>query len=337
MANPSLEHLTSGIKQLIAEGEIEQAIEQLKNYLHSTLPQSYNDVLLQASRYSRLLRSERTGLITREQFEVDQTKISRSLLALLDELPRKIDRKLSPLGVDIPLIAKAESIPKGITPEKILGINNLKQISWIERGVQVSKSVCRILTPDGVGTGFLVGSQTIMTNNHVIPTADVAATTVIEFDYQQDGSGKLLPAFRYPLEAERFHTSEALDYTFVDVKAEAGKPPLETWGVLELNPNADPIPLEHVTIVQHPNGGLKQIVLTSNWVVDIKSPVLHYTTDTMAGSSGSPVFNDSWHVVAIHHAAVAAEDQTRHQYVNEGILMSAIKLSAGGFWPSQRG
>ena len=28
----------------------------------------------------------------------------------------------------------------------------------------------------------------------------------------------------------------------------------------------------------------------------------HYSTDTEAGSSGSPVFNDQWEVVALHHS-----------------------------------
>jgi endonuclease G len=54
----------------------------------------------------------------------------------------------------------------------------------------------------------------------------------------------------------------------------------------------------------------------------------------MPGSSGSPVFNDSWHVIAIHHAAVRAADDSQHRYVNEGILMSAIKPDAGRIWPS---
>lgn len=335
MAAPSLEHLVKEIRRLIADGETGQAIEQLKNYLHSNVPDLYNEVVIQASRYNRLRRSERVGTITGEQFEVGQNKIAKSLLDLIDELPARVARELSPLGVDVALMSKAEAIPQGITPEKILGINNLKQISWVERGVQVSRSVCRILTPDGLGTGFLVSPETIMTNNHVIPDSEVAANSVIEFDYQQDGSGKLLPTFRYRLDPERFHTSAEFDYTLVGVRPEPGKPPLETWGQLQLNPNADPVPSEHVVIVQHPNGGLKQIVLTSNWVLATKPPVLHYITDTMAGSSGSPVFNDSWHVVAIHHASVPAQDNSKHQHVNEGILMSAIKPDAGDLWPGQ--
>lgn len=338
MAAPSLEHLVGEIRRLIADDEIEQALEQLKNYLHSNAPDLYNEVVIHASRYNRLRRSERAGTVTREQFEVDRTRLAKSLLELVDELPARVERKLSPLGVGVPLMSAVEAIPKEITPEKILGINNLKQISWIERGVEVARSVCRILTPDGLGTGFLAGPDMIMTNNHVIGDPAAAADSVIEFDYQQDRTGQLLPTSRYRLDPARFRTSSALDYTLVGVKPEAGKAPLTTWGALHLNPNADPLRGEHVVIVQHPNGGLKQIVLTSNWVLAPKPPVLHYTTDTMPGSSGSPVFNDSWHVVAIHHSAVpAAGGGSKYQYVNEGILMSAIKPDAGDMWPGGQG
>ncbi len=333
MAAHSLEHLIKEIRRLIEDDDTERAIEELKNYLHSNVPDLYNELLAQAARRRRLLRDERAGTITREQSEVEKMKLGRALLGLLDELPKKVERKLTPVGRGVPLISEAVAIPQEINPERILGINNLKQISWIERGVQVCKSVCRILTPDGLGTGFIVGAGMVMTNNHVIPSAAVAAESEIEFDYQQDGAGQLLPTYRYGLDPVEFHTSVALDYTLVRVRPESGKPPLETWGRLHLNPHADPRPSEHVSIVQHPNGGLKQIVLTSNWVIDKKPPVLQYTTDTMGGSSGSPVFNDSWHVVALHHAAVPMANKGVQRYINEGILMSAIKPDAGDLWP----
>ena len=335
MGRPSLAYLTNRIQQLIADGQIEEGIEQLKNYLHSNVPALYDEIIVQASRYRRLLRSERGGMLTTEQFNVEQNKVARAILALLDEIPSRVDQKLVPLdGIQIPLIKQPEHVTKGVSPEKILGLNNLKQISWIERGVEVSRSVCRILTPNGLGTGFLVGPELVMTNNHVLADDTMAADSQVEFNYQQDSSGKLFAAVRYRLDPARFHTNADLDYTLVGVKADSNKPALQTWGQLQLNPDADPVPDEHVCIIQHPNGGLKQIVLTSNWVVATETPVVHYTTDTMPGSSGSPVFNDTWHVVALHHASVPT-DETQLHYVNEGILMSAIKLDAGSLWPQQ--
>lgn len=158
---------------------------------------------------------------------------------------------------------------------------------------------------------------------------------MIEFNYQQDFQGNLLSTCRYRLDPKRFHTSQPLDYTIAGVLPNPDKPSLESWGVLSLNPNADPVSGEHVVIIQHPNGGLKQIVLTANQVVSLWEHRLHYTTDTMPGSSGSPVFNDSWQVIAIHHAGGELQTNAKgdKRFLNEGILMSAIKPDAGNFWP----
>jgi hypothetical protein len=55
----------------------------------------------------------------------------------------------------------------------------------------------------------------------------------------------------------------------------------------------------------------------------------------MPGSSGSPVFNDLWQVIAIHHSGgdlqVNAKGDKR--FVNEGVLMSVIREDAEDLWP----
>ncbi|RWK46883.1 MAG: peptidase, partial [Mesorhizobium sp.] len=53
-------------------------------------------------------------------------------------------------------------------------------------------------------------------------------------------------------------------------------------------------------------------------------------TDTEPGSSGAPVFNDQWQVLALHHKAVPAPERTGKKTVapvwiaNEGVRISAI-------------
>ena len=71
-------------------------------------------------------------------------------------------------------------------PEVEIDIRYLfvKQISWIERGLKISSSVCRILTPNGLGTGFLISPDLLMTNNHVIPNSTSASQSKAEFNYQ---------------------------------------------------------------------------------------------------------------------------------------------------------
>ena len=56
-----------------------------------------------------------------------------------------------------------------------------------------------------------------------------------------------------------------------------------------------------VNIVEHPNGWIKKLVVRENRLVARLDQVLHYEADTEPGSSGSPVFNDGWEVIALHH------------------------------------
>ena len=54
---------------------------------------------------------------------------------------------------------------------------------------------------------------------------------------------------------------------------------------------------------------MKQIVIRNNRLVDLPDdpamkPFFHYEADTERGSSGSPVFNDQWEIVALHHSGV---------------------------------
>ncbi|HEX4610577.1 MAG TPA: trypsin-like peptidase domain-containing protein, partial [Urbifossiella sp.] len=225
--------------------------------------------------------------------------------------------------------------------EAVNGINNLKSITWLETAVRVSRSVCRVLVTSakgsGYGSGFLIAPDRVMTNNHVIGSKKDARAARIEFNYRLALGGVGDPTVRYELDpAAFFHTSpeDELDYTVVAVRPTPGQPPPEAWGVLTLNADAVPVPRDLVPVIQHPNAQVQQVALTSSVVVRVKPPYLHYTTDTMPGSSGSPVFNDLWQVVAIHHAAgpVVGKVET-----NEGVLMSAIRPHLGAHWPAPPG
>ena len=95
-----------------------------------------------------------------------------------------------------------------------------------------------------------------------------------------------------------------------------------------------------MTIVQHPGGEKKQIALRENRIVDVLDAFLHYEADTEPGSSGSPVFDDGWEVVALHHASVRAPDQAElGGFLNEGIRASGLRefITAQSFSAEREG
>ena len=79
----------------------------------------------------------------------------------------------------------------------------------------------------------------------------------------------------------------------------------------------------HVNIIQHPQGRRKEIAVQQNRIDRIFGDVVRYTTDTEPGSSGSPVFNNAWDLLAIHHAG--GDRQPDGTWINnEGIRMDRV-------------
>lgn len=210
--------------------------------------------------------------------------------------------------------------------EKIIGENTLRPIAFLQRGLEVARSVAYIDVQDGgkrwSGTGFLVAKDLLLTNNHVLPSADVSANSVFRFNYEDDFQGKAQPVEEYRAKAKGiFQTNEALDYTLVQLEGEPG----EKWGGLPLKPS-NIRPKERVNIIQHPAGRPKEISLQNNFVEYIGGNVMQYVTSTLNGSSGSPVLTDGWEVVAIHHAGGNIPEPTtdKSYFRNEGILIGRI-------------
>jgi V8-like Glu-specific endopeptidase len=220
--------------------------------------------------------------------------------------------------------------------EQIIGISSLKNIIWLQIGLKAAQNVCRLLLDNGgLGTGFLVSRGLLLTNNHVLPTPQSAQNAIAEFNYQLDFKGVMKPTTRYQLDETQYKTNTALDYTLVHLKPDPAKKSLDEWGYSQVNTQADPIPGEHVSIIQHPGGEPKQIAMTDNYVKSISKPFIRYTTDTRPGSSGAPVYNDAWQVIALHHRSIDTFSAItgRTEKSNEGILLSQIRQDAGHFWP----
>jgi len=216
---------------------------------------------------------------------------------------------------------RGQDTPESVL-EKIIGENTLRPISFLQRGVEVSRSVALLDVGKWVATGFMISANLLLTNNHVLPNKDLLPQTNIRFNYQLNFAGAAEKTQDYKLETEGvFHTQRALDYTVVEVKDAPGN----DWAVSILSKEI-PVAQSRVNIIQHPAGQPKQISFQNNFVEYADSTKVQYLTSTTNGSSGSPVFNDRWEVVALHHAGgMLVEPGTKQSYFrNEGITIAAI-------------
>lgn len=220
------------------------------------------------------------------------------------------------------------------------GTNDFQPAAFLPDGARARRAVARTLleTPgeSRTATGFMIGAGLFLTNQHVVQNATEAAQTQLLFDDELDEGGELRPTTVFALDPDTlFMASDEmqLDYALIAVGARVrGTGVLADFGVCPLSPTPDRHQLGiNANIVQHPEGRKKVVVLRNNLVVarDDNDGRLFYETDTLEGSSGSPVFNDLWDVVALHHYGEASEDVvlaggTKTRSVNEGIRISSI-------------
>ncbi|MFF3378463.1 trypsin-like serine peptidase [Streptomyces sp. NPDC002680] len=236
--------------------------------------------------------------------------------ALAARAERILDRGgLSPSAVVSALHAEAMDMPEA--NERIINLSNeLQAWSFLPRGVRVGSTVARItLRRNGRelphGTGFLVSPRLLMTNHHVLPDKEFARQCFPEFNAQAGVDNTPEAAVRREFDPDRFFTAdEHLDFALVAIASDAdGRPPGDDFGWNSLSVRVGNLTIgERVNIIGHPNGRLKEIALRDNTLLVRLDEFLHYMTDTEPGNSGSPVYNDQWEVVALHHRGVPKTD-----------------------------
>lgn len=269
--------------------------------------------------------------------------------AILDaDTPERVRQRLQHVaraiveteGVGLP-VSGPPSGPAVTVIERILGKNDLMSVRYFELGVRVARSVGRIhvRTPkgSGFGTGFLVSPQLVLTNNHVLEDAAIAGASRIEFDFQENADGKLRSSIFMNFDpAAFFVTDKRLDFSLVALGGDAR-------GVAKLGFNGlsaeegKVIVGEYVSIIQHPSGERKQLAVRENQIVDVLDDFLHYKTDTSPGSSGSPVFNDQWEVVALHHSGIPKKDASGRILTRDGKVWTSAMGEQAIHWIANEG
>lgn len=306
------------IRQLLAEDDLESAIPQILQLARGTGDRFHDEAVLLSGRVRGWERRKRTGSEPPETVKADRVGLIASAMALLAELGRS--RTAVPGSA-----SRVEVGQVDIQLERLYGLAPLRDIAWLRRGLTMARAVCRIIAPSWKGTGFLATGGWLITNHHVLPTEEIARASECEFNYEEDLDGRMLDAKRYRLDPATHRADENLDLARIKI-VDREDAPLSSWGELSFERSTPPKAGDHVAIIQHPDGGPKKIALGGNQIVNLFDHRLQYMTDTMPGSSGAPVFNDRWCVVAVHHAGgnLARSSKGDRIYANEGILIEKL-------------
>jgi endonuclease G, mitochondrial len=266
-----------------------------------------------------------------EQGGIARVDAPERIAARIDRLARYYPdvRPISPPA----LIAEdpAALAAAGAVLERVIGTEDFVGVRYLAAGARAARAVGRVNIRDqrgrvvGYGTGSLVSTQLLLTNHHVLPDKATAGFSVVEFDYEDGQDGRPLAPVVFDLDPKRlFVADQRLDYALVAIGAAAAE--LARFGYTRLiEAEGKAIVGDFATIIQHPRGEKKQVALRDNRIVDVFDQFMHYEADTEPGSSGSPVFNDQWEIVALHHASVPAPDAAEvGTFVNEGIRVSRL-------------
>lgn len=225
-------------------------------------------------------------------------------------------------------------------------------VATVRHVLRICESVGCVSSDIGrrIGTGFLIergklwgdGSteRVFVTNAHVISDCAVPGSIApkkVRIQFEMD-SGHTAPQPEYRVREVLYCTpprgsfvpnypGKELDLCVVALDRQPAGEGLElNLAMPSLGPHTK------VYVVGHPLGHGLQISLHDSLLLayDGIPRLIHYRTPTEPGSSGSPVFNEDWEVIGVHHAGTSAArkfDQPGTYAANEGIALAALCLA----------
>lgn len=169
----------------------------------------------------------------------------------------------------------------------------------------------------GIGTGFLVGPDLLMTNWHVLRNLRAVGTKWrASFDFSSDESGKEVEGRAYDIDEEGvLHESDVskLDFSLLKLSGRAGDDVLDPASGVKrgaLRPVTKQLHVNQLLfILQHPNAERLKLGVGMVSGVERAPARISHTANTLPGSSGAPCFNLDWELVALHHAERSGQNR----------------------------
>ncbi|MEV2214146.1 trypsin-like peptidase domain-containing protein [Streptomyces sp. NPDC050997] len=212
---------------------------------------------------------------------------------------------------------------------QIFRANTLQDVAFLRRGTELASAVCRlrVTAHDGAryhGTAFRIGEGLLLTNHHVLYDGEGRGPVAVEawFGYEADLNGRIREHLVVPCEPGSVAGDAELDWAVIRAAA-----PLPDDAVRVPLPDSTSVALDdRVYIIQHPHGEVKKLAARHNVVRHVDDVVIQYWTDTERGSSGSPVFDEHWRLVAVHRrwrriGQLGGADEFR----NEGVRIERVR------------
>ncbi|MCX4239756.1 trypsin-like serine peptidase [Paraliomyxa miuraensis] len=217
-------------------------------------------------------------------------------------------------------------------PERIILRDDMVEFVWLMRAVEAARSIAWLSVPryfdgakvagEAMGTGLLLDPCHVLTCLHVLQAREPGEAKPKAEDLERQVKAARV-AFGY-LSGPRPSVTmgvpgltafnQSLDYAVIELETAVDHPvpPLFLGELPSVSADATFL----VNILQHPGGGAKRLAMRNNAVARIDDERIAYWTDTDYGSSGAPVFDDEWRVIALHRAY---EERSGLQYLGRSV------------------
>ena len=310
MAEFLISTLRQSLEDRIAIGaDVSDIANFVSDALKKNIKQNYfSEIILVIGAYKRSEQQYYNQLITAEAFNIAGAVFSRNLVKSLDRF-EDLDKMGLLRSTDQLVMPASNAIL--VDQEKVIGKRSFLPTEWFKTGDDISREICKIrLDDDTTGTGLYLKGGYVLTNRHVLPNKEIAAKCELIFNFNyKDRTETILRKLDVDADfligtEDQSDLMKDFDFALFKLKGTLDFPGIELSDDLNMPKNDD-----MVCVIQHPWGRPKELSLGP--VMGVDDQTIHYAADTNPGSSGAPVFNKKWQLVALHFGHLNNENFNR--------------------------